>query len=152
MVNTKNAISKTIVIQPREGQIVHKSGRSTGVTYGQIVYIGRIEICAEIVDNRCVRIVYLDPGIRISRCPNNQCFYNDPISAGGDSGGPVYLRNLISCYRIDSFMLCHYEAYVVGIVSAGDGRTILIASIALRVINTWRDVTLPTCAGGSSCW
>jgi hypothetical protein len=139
-------------IQPQEGQIVHKSGRSTGVTYGQIVYIGRIEICAEVVDNRCVRIVYLDPGIRISRCPNNQCFYNDPISAGGDSGGPVYLRNLISCYRIDSFMLCHYEAYVVGIVSAGDGRTILIASIALRVINTWRDVTLPTCTGGSSCW
>jgi hypothetical protein len=92
--DTNNQVGIRTYIQPRLGDIVHKSGMSTGVTYGQIVRIGEEPICAERADNRCVRIVYLNPAIRISRCPNNQCFYNDPIVTEGDSGGPVYFRRL----------------------------------------------------------
>lgn len=132
-------------------KIAYKSGRTTGLTYGNITYIGPAEICAEVVNNRCARIVYLDPAIVISRCPNNQCYYNAPIAAGGDSGGIVYYRELISIEKIGNVIIAHYQAHVIGIVSATNGIT-LIAAVALRVLNRWPDISLPTCGYGSMCY
>jgi hypothetical protein len=125
--------------------IVYKSGRTTGLTYGLI----------EKIDDRVSywRIpeipVTIKPVIRISKCPeirNGQCYYNGVIAAPGDSGGPVYIRELIYYIKVGPDEIRHYGGKVLGIVSgvSRDGKY-LMASWATKVKERWNDVEYLTC-------
>jgi len=125
--------------------IIYKSGRTTGLTYGLLTKIDR----RVVLPNN----VIIEPALEISRCPNNQCYYDRPIVAGGDSGGVAYRRN-VGYIRYPSGF--EYVAWVVGINSAGttDG-VFLYASWAVKVKERWPDVELVTCGPRSdspSCW
>jgi len=118
--------------------IVYKSGRTTGVTYGRI----------EDIDYRrkpSPNIVIV-PTILISRCPDNQCFYNDYISYYGDSGGVWYIRYMIYSERIDGYRVYDYGARVIGILNGrppGDTQFIqAVASWAVKVSEKWPDLEI----------
>jgi len=122
--------------------IVYKSGRTTGLTYGRIE---QIDYAYRPYPNT---VIY--PTLLITRCPpNSQCFYNEPIANSGDSGGPVYIRFLISIEKIGSYYFYDYGATVIGIVSgrpSDDNNFIyLVASWAVKVKERWNDIEWVTC-------
>jgi hypothetical protein len=122
--------------------IVYKSGRTTGLTYGRIE---QIDYAYRPYPNT---VIY--PTLLITRCPpNSQCFYNEPIANSGDSGGPVYIRFLISIEKIGSYYFYDYGATVIGIVSgrppADNNFIYLVASWAVKVKERWNDIEWVTC-------
>jgi hypothetical protein len=129
--------------------IVYKSGRTTGLTYGLII---RIDYNWTPSSN-----IGIYPTILISRCPTNQCYYNDRIADGGDSGGVVYIRYVIYSERIDGFRVYDYGARVIGIVNGVDRQTYtyLVASWAVKVKDKWPELNISfvTCGPdySSSC-
>jgi hypothetical protein len=134
------------------GTIVYKSGRTTGLTYGQILQI----------DYRWTprsTNVAIYPTILISRCPNNQCYYNDSLSDVGDSGGVWYIRYVIYSERIDGFRVYDYGAKIIGIHNGrphdDDLHIRAVASWAVKVSEKWSDlkISYATCGSeySSSC-
>jgi hypothetical protein len=130
-------------------RIVYKSGRTTGVTYG------RIEKIDYNFTPRPNIAIY--PTILITRCPDNQCYYNGRITDFGDSGGVVYIRYDIYSERIDGFRVYDYGARVIGIVNGVDRQTYtyLAASWAVKVKDKWPELNISfvTCGPdySSSC-
>jgi len=62
------------------------------------------------------------------------------------------MKREISLMIVTSLIIiAQYYARVVGIVSGTNGIT-LVASIALRILNKWPDVSLPTCGYEQSCY
>jgi hypothetical protein len=119
--------------------IVYKSAKTTGITYGQIIRIDDRWVWSNIV-------IY--PVIVFSRCPNNQCYYDDNIGAGGDSGGVVYIRYFIYSEIIDGFRVYDYGARVIGIYNADNGIN-AVASWAVKVSEKWSDLKISYAVCGS---
>jgi hypothetical protein len=122
--------------------IVYKSGRTTGLTYGRIEQIDYAY--------RPYPDTVIYPTLLITRCPpNSQCFYNEPIANSGDSGGPVYIRFLISIEKFGSYYFYDYGATVIGIVSGRPSDDYdfkyLVASWAVKVKERWNDIEWVTC-------
>jgi hypothetical protein len=133
------------------GTIVYKSGSTTGLTYGQIL---RIDY------NWTPRStnIAIYPTILISRCPNNQCFYNDYLSDYGDSGGVWYIRYVIFVIHFNpGIWIFDYGAKVIGIHNGRphyDQEHIeAVASWAVKVREKWSDISFVTCGPdySSSC-
>jgi hypothetical protein len=126
--------------------IVYKSAKTTGITYGQIIRIdGRWEWSN----------IIIYPVIVFSRCPNNQCYYDDSIGAGGDSGGVVYIRYVIFVIHFNpGIWIFDYGARVIGIYN-GDNGINAVASWAVKVSEKWSDlkISYATCGSedSSSC-
>ena len=144
-----NKVVITAYVEPTTfyiGRLVYKSGRTTGLTYGLLT---RVYVKIAHPNN-----VIIDPVLQISRCPNNLCYYNNPIADGGDSGGVVYFR--VPGYLHPAPAGHEYMAWVVGISSAvSEDRVFLYASWAVKVQERWSDVELVTCGPRSdspSCW
>jgi hypothetical protein len=151
--DSNNKVGITGYITPTKDMenrtIVYKSGRTTGVTYGLII---KIDYNWTPSSN-----IGIYPTILISRCPTNQCYYNDRIADGGDSGGVVYIRYVIYSERIDGFRVYDYGARVIGIVNGVDRQTYtyLVASWAVKVKDKWPELNISfvTCGPdySSSC-
>jgi hypothetical protein len=151
--DSNNKVGITGYITPTKDMekrtIIYKSGRTTGVTYGRIEQINYNWTPSSNI------AIY--PTIRITRCPDNQCYYNDRLSAPGDSGGVWYIRYLIYNERIDSYRIYHYGAKVIGIHNGRphyDQEHIeAVASWAVKVKEKWPDISFVTCGPdySSSC-
>jgi hypothetical protein len=151
MPDRNNRVGITEYLTPSNlmvGTIVYKSGRTTGLTYGQI-----IDINGEWRPPNTN--IVIKPVIIITRCPKGQCFYNDrPISDRGDSGGVWYIRYPIYAYRFDLYRL-EYGAKVIGIHNGGSNIT-AVASWATKISEKWSDLYISYVVCGSnrtsSCW
>jgi hypothetical protein len=118
------------------GTIVYKSGKTTGVTYGKIL---RIDYNWTPNSNKAIY-----PTILITRCPDNQCYNDDYIAHYEDSGGVVYIRDIIYAQRIDGPY--DYGTKVIGILNGKsnyDTKFIeVVASWAAKVKDKWPELNI----------
>jgi hypothetical protein len=126
--------------------IVHKSGRSTGVTYGIIRQIDAEWRLSDADGNP----VTLKPAIYVTRCDKRgACFYDRDITLPHDSGSVVYIRHLIHSERIGNVHIYHYGAQVIGILVGGPifgvPTRYFYAIWAVLVKERWPDLELVTC-------